>query len=548
MGTLTQSPAWQRLLAHKASLGSHLRDLFERDTQRFEHFSASGAGIFLDYSKNRITRETLDCLIALARQQDVEAWRDAMLRGDRINTTENRAVLHTALRNRSNTPVMMEGLDVMPMVNEGLAKMRAFSEAVREGQWTGFSGKPIKDIVNIGIGGSDLGPCMAAEALKPYGHPDLSVHFVSNVDATHIYETLRHLDPATTLFIVSSKTFTTDETLTNAASARTWLIGASEDPGALAKHFVAVSTNLSEVERFGIPAENMFPFEDWVGGRYSLWSPIGLSLAVFIGMDAFEEMLSGAHEMDIHFRDTPLAKNLPVLLALMGIWNINFEGMSAHAILPYDQYLAHLPAYLQQLDMESNGKTVDRQGRPVNYATGPVIFGEPGTNGQHAFYQLIHQGWPRISADILFPALSLHPLADHHIKLLANALAQGEALMRGKTAEEARAELVAAGLPPETIGRLLPHKIFAGNHPTNTLMVDRMTPRRLGALLALYEHKIFVQGIIWNINSFDQWGVELGKQLAKPLLAELRGSQPQPHDSSTAGLFREIAKVRSRAI
>ncbi len=548
MGHLTQSAAWQRLIAHKAAFGGTLRDLFSRDPQRFERFSASGAGIFLDYSKNRITRETLDALLDLARQQDVEGWRDAMLRGDRINATENRAVLHTALRNRSGGRVMVNGIDVMPIIGESLSRMRGFTEEVREGRWTGFSGKPIRAIVNIGIGGSDLGPAMAAEALKPYGHPDLSVHFVSNVDATHIYETLRHLDPATTLFIVSSKTFTTDETLTNAASARTWLVGASEDPAAIAKHFIAVSTNLKEVERFGIPAANMFPFEDWVGGRYSLWSPIGLSLALFIGMDAFEDMLGGAHEMDIHFRDTPLAKNLPVLLALMGIWAINFEGISAHAVLPYDQYLARLPAYLQQLDMESNGKTVDRQGRPVDYATGPVIFGEPGTNGQHAFYQLIHQGWPKISADIIFPALSHHPLADHHIKLLANALAQGEALMRGKTPEEARAELAAAGLPPETIGRLLPHKVFAGGHPTNTLLVDRMTPRRLGALLALYEHKVFVQGIIWNINSFDQWGVELGKQLAKPLLAELRGSQPQAHDSSTAGLFREIAKVRSRAI
>ena len=546
MSTLTQSPAWQRLASHKASFRANLRDLFADTPQRFTRFSAEGAGIFLDYSRNHIEKETLDLLLALARQQKVEEWRDAMFRGEKINATENRAVLHTALRNRGGAPILVDGVDVMPQVNERLSHMRAFCDDVREGRWTGYSGKPIRSIVNIGIGGSDLGPLMAAEALRPYGHPDLDVHFVSNVDATHIYETLRRLDPATTLFIVASKTFTTEETLTNADSARTWLVDAAEDPAAVAKHFVAVSTNLAEVQRFGIAPQNMFAFDDWVGGRYSLWSPIGLSVALFIGMDNFEDMLAGAREMDLHFKTAPLGQNLPVLLALMGIWNINFQGAAAHAILPYDQYLHRLPAYIQQLDMESNGKIVDRNGSPVDYATGPVIFGEPGTNGQHAFYQLIHQGWPLISADIIFPALSQHPLGDHHIKLLANALAQGEALMRGKTLEEARNDLLAAKLPPDAIARLLPHKIFAGGRPANTLLIDRLTPQRLGALLALYEHKVFVQGIIWNINSFDQWGVELGKQLAKPLLAELRGAVPQPHDGSTAGLFKKIAEIRSR--
>jgi len=433
---------------------------------------------------------------------------------------------------------MADGSDVMPAVNNVLHHMREFTERVRSGSWTGYTGQPITDVVNIGIGGSDLGPVMVTEALKSYAHPRLSVHFISNVDGTHIAETVKRLNPATTLFIIASKTFTTQETLVNAESAKRWFLDHAHDPSAVAKHFVAVSTNAKAVSSFGIDVKNMFEFWDWVGGRYSLWSAIGLSIALFIGMDQFEELLTGAHQMDIHFRTTPLERNIPVILGLLGIWYNNFFGAESHAIIPYDQYLHRFPAYLQQGDMESNGKAVARNGEPVKASTGPVIWGEPGTNGQHAFFQLIHQGTKLIPVDFIAPAQSLNPLGDHHRILLSNFFAQTEALMKGKTEVEARAELESAGLKEEALSALLPHKVFPGNRPTNTVLLKKITPRTLGSLIAMYEHKIFVQGIIWNVNSFDQWGVELGKQLAKAILPELTGNESvKTHDSSTNGLI-----------
>lgn len=539
MSALTDSPAWQALSAHRARMENvHMRDLFERDPERASRFSARLDGFLLDYSKNRITEETLGLLLDLARQQDVAGWRDRMFSGEKINTTENRAVLHTALRNRSNRPVMVDGRDVMPEVNRVLAQMGRFSQAVRDGAWTGYDGGQIKDVVNIGIGGSDLGPYMACEALKPYGHPDLRMHFVSNVDGTHIAETLKKCDPATTLFIVASKTFTTQETLANAHTARSWFLEAAGDEKAVAKHFVAVSTNEAEVSKFGIDPENMFVFWDWVGGRYSLWSAIGLPIALAVGMDNFEAMLAGAHEMDEHFRSAPPESNLPLLMALIGVWNANFLNAHSYAVLPYDQYLHRFAAYLQQLDMESNGKSVDRDGNRVDYGTGPVLFGEPGTNGQHAFYQLIHQGTRIVPADFLAPVETQNPIGKHHPILLSNFLAQPEALMRGKTAEEVRAELQGAGVVGAALEALVPHKVFEGNRPTNSILFRKLDPRTLGLLIALYEHKVFVQGVIWNINSFDQWGVELGKQLAKVILPELgEASAPVGHDSSTSSLI-----------
>jgi len=443
-----------------------------------------------------------------------------------------------ALRNRSNRPIYVDGQDVMPGVNAVLEQMARFCRAVREGRWKGYTGKVITDIVNIGIGGSDLGPVMATEALKPYGKPELSPHFVSNIDGTHLVETLKGLDPETTLFIIASKTFTTQETLTNAHSARDWFLKEAEDKAAIAKHFVAVSTNAEAVSRFGIDTENMFEFWDWVGGRYSLWSAIGLAIALSIGMENFESMLAGAHDMDEHFRTSPLESNMPVILALLGIWYNNFFNAQTHAILPYDQYLHRFPAYLQQADMESNGKRVNRQGGVVNYSTGPIIWGEPGTNGQHAFYQLIHQGTKLVPADFLAPMETQNPIGEHHKILLSNFFAQTEALMKGKTEEEARAELTAGGMDPDTADKLLPHKVFEGNRPTNAIFFKKLDPKTLGALIALYEHKIFVQGIIWQINSFDQWGVELGKQLAKVILPELEGDdEATAHDCSTNGLI-----------
>jgi glucose-6-phosphate isomerase len=539
MSALTQSPAWKALEAHRSEMAEvHMRDLFANDPDRFDRFSLRLGDFLLDYSKNRIDERTIALLLDLARQQDLEDWRRRLFSGERINATEDRAVLHTALRDRSGRPVILDGADVMPDVRSVLNRVARFAEAVRDGSWKGSTGERIRDVVNIGIGGSDLGPAMVTEALAPYVHPELRLHFVSNVDGTHLAETLKRCRPETTLFIVASKTFTTQETLTNAHSARDWFLKAAGDEGAVAKHFVAVSTNEEAVRAFGIDPANMFGFWDWVGGRYSLWSAIGLPIAVAIGGERFLELLSGAHEMDEHFRTAPLEANMPVLLGMLGVWYVNFWGAAAHAVLPYDQYLQRLPAYLQQADMESNGKSVDRSGNRVDYDTGPVIFGEPGTNGQHAFYQLIHQGTRLIPCDFIAPVETQNPLGRHHAILLSNFLAQTEALMRGKTAEEARRELEAAGLSGGKLEALVPHKVFEGNKPTNTILFRRLDPRTLGRLIALYEHKIFVQGVVWNINSFDQWGVELGKQLAKAILPELEGdASAGAHDASTVGLI-----------
>jgi glucose-6-phosphate isomerase len=541
MSALTQSPAWTALARHRDAAASlHMRDLFAADPARFDRFSTEAAGLFLDYSKNRITAETLDLLLALARQQNVEGWRDRMFSGEKINLTEKRAVLHTALRNRSDRAVVVDGKDVMPDVRAVLAHIAGFVNKVREGAWTGWTGRPISDVVNIGIGGSDLGPVMATEALKPYRHPQIEVHFVSNVDGTHLSETLQWLDPETTLFVIASKTFTTQETLTNAESAKAWFLEAAGDVAHVAKHFVAVSTAEAEVRKFGIDPANMFGFWDWVGGRYSMWSAIGLPVALALGMDKFEEMLEGAFAMDEHFRTAPLEKNLPVLMGMLGVWNVNFLGIPNLAVLPYDQYMHRFAAYLQQLDMESNGKYIDRQGQPVDYSTGPTVFGEPGTNGQHAFYQLIHQGTDIIATDFLAPVETHNPIGKHHRILLSHFMAQTEALMRGKTPDEVKAEMEKAGKPAADIEALIPHRTFKGNRPSNTILFKKLDPRTLGALVALYEHKVFVQGIVWNINSFDQWGVELGKQLAGTILKELSGDAIPAHDSSTNGLIARI--------
>jgi glucose-6-phosphate isomerase len=548
MSALIQSAAWKALEAHYEKMRNvHLRDLFEQDPQRFEKFSLTFNDMMVDYSKNRITEETLSLLLQLATQADVSGWTEKMFAGDKINITESRAVLHVALRNRSNRPIYVDGDDVMPGVNAVLAKMARFCRAVHEGDWKGYSGKVITDIVNIGIGGSDLGPAMATEALKPYGKPGLRPHFVSNIDGTHLVETIRGLDPEATLFIIASKTFTTQETLTNAHSARDWFLQKAGDEAAIAKHFVAVSTNADAVRRFGIDTENMFEIWDWVGGRYSLWSAIGLPIALYIGMENFESMLAGAHDMDEHFRTAPLEQNIPVILAMVGVWYNNFFNAQSHAILPYDQYLHRFPAYFQQGDMESNGKGINHQGETVDYSTGPVVWGEPGTNGQHAFYQLIHQGTKIIPADFLAPIDSQNPLGRHHDILLSNYFAQTEALMKGKTEDEARSELVASGMERGRVEALLPHKVFKGNRPTNSILFKKLDPKTLGALIALYEHKIFVQGVIWNINSFDQWGVELGKQLAKVILPELEGQdQVTSHDASTNGLINYYKSSRFR--
>jgi len=546
MPTLTETPAWQALAAHHVEIaGTSMRDLFDRDPERFGRFSLEVDGILLDYSKNRITEHTLALLVGLAREADLERWREAMFTGEKINGTENRAVLHTALRNRSNDPVRVDGEDVMPAVGAVLDQMRRFSDAVRSGAWTGHTGRRITDVVNIGIGGSDLGPVMVSEALKPYAHPDIRLHFVSNVDGSHIAEALKAVAPETTLFVVASKTFTTQETLTNAHTARRWFLDSGAPESAIARHFVALSTNAAEVARFGIDTDNMFVFWDWVGGRYSVWSAIGLPVAIAIGMDNFERFLAGGHAMDRHFRDAPLEANMPVILALLGLWYDDFFDAQAYACLPYDQYLHRLPAYLQQLDMESNGKSVGRDGRPVGHQTGPIVFGEPGTNGQHAFYQLIHQGTKLIPCDFIAPAKSHNPIGDHHPILLSNVFAQTEALMKGKTEAEARAELEAQGLAEADVDALAPHKEFTGNRPTNTILLETIDPERLGMLVALYEHKVFVQGVIWEIFSFDQWGVELGKQLAKVLLPKMQGDGPvSGHDSSTAGLIAAYKRWR----
>ena len=536
--TLRSLPAWKRLEAHFPEMRSlHMRDLFAADPGRFQSFSLRWDNFLFDFSKNRITEHTLTLLMDLARETGVEQRRDAMFAGERINTTENRAVLHTALRNRSHRPVYVDGQDVMPEIRAVLAKMRTFTEKVRAGQWKGYTGKAVTDVVNIGIGGSDLGPLMAVRALAHYGKADLRVHFVSNVDGTHLAETLKNLDPATTLFVIASKTFTTQETLTNARSARAWFLNTAGDESAVAGHFIALSTNREQVTTFGIDPENMFGFWDWVGGRYSLWSAIGMPIALAVGMDRFEELLQGGFAADEHFRTAPLEQNIPVLMAMLGIWYRNFFEAATHAVLPYDQYLDRFPAYLQQGDMESNGKFRTLDGNRVDHATGPIIWGEPGTNGQHAFFQLLHQGTELVPADFIAPARSLNPMGDHHAILLANFLAQTEALMRGRTREEAKAELLATGTPPAEAARLAPHKSFDGNRPTNTILFKKLTPRTLGSLIALYEHKIFVQGTVWGINSFDQMGVELGKQLASAILPELKGNTRGEHDSSTTGLI-----------
>jgi glucose-6-phosphate isomerase len=550
MTLLHELPAYRKLSAHRRKVEPlHLRDLFASEPDRFERMSLRLDDLVFDYSKNRVTPETLQLLMELAREAGLERSIEQMFSGQRINCTEDRAVLHVALRNRSNRPIEVDGRDVMPDVNRVLAQMRDFCRAVRSGGFQGHGGQPIRDLVNLGIGGSDLGPKMVSEALRPYWQPGLRAHFVSNVDGTHLAETLRELDPATTLLFVASKTFTTQETMINARSARDWLLRELGDPVAVKSHFVALSTNAEAVEEFGIDPDNMFQFWDWVGGRYSLWSAIGLPVACTIGFEAFEELLQGAHDVDEHFRAAPFEQNIPVVMAMLGIWYHGFLGAHTHAILPYDQYLHRFAAYLQQCDMESNGKSVDRDGRAIrDYTTGPVIWGEPGTNGQHAFYQLLHQGTRLVPADFIAPVFSQNPIGDHHATLLANFFAQTEALMIGKSAEVARAELEAAGLPPHQVRALAPHRSFEGNRPTNSILFDRLDPRTLGRLIALYEHRIFVQGVIWNVNSFDQWGVELGKQLAQAILPEL--SEPglvEGHDSSTNGLInRYKARVRDR--
>ncbi len=538
MSKLTESPAWRPLAAHRKDMeGAHIRALFERDPRRHQAFSLRFDDLLFDYSKHRITGETMRLLLDLAEEAKVRQLMDQMFAGERINITEDRPVLHVALRNRSGRPILVDGKDVMSDVDTVLARMRRFTDRVRSGEWKGYTGEAITDIVNIGIGGSDLGPVMVTEALRPYWKEGLRAHFVSNIDGTHLVETLERCRPESTLFTVASKTFTTQETITNAVSARAWLLEALGDRAAVAAHFVALSTNAKEVAAFGIDTDNMFEFWDWVGGRYSLWSAIGLPIALVMGMDNFEELLAGAHDIDEHFRTAPFARNIPVVMGLLGIWYHNFWGAESHAILPYDQYLHRFAAYFQQGDMESNGKGVDRQGRPiVDYTTGPVIWGEPGTNGQHAFYQLIHQGTRLIPCDFLAAMESHNPIGRHHDILIANFLAQTEALMRGKTADEVRAELAKKGVT----GRedLVAHRTFGGNRPTSSILYTKLVPRTLGRLVALYEHKIFVQGAIWNINSFDQWGVELGKQLASAILAELDGdADATGHDGSTNALI-----------
>ncbi len=532
----TQTQAYEYLSNHLVDMAdTHMKDLFEKDAERFQKFSVLFNDIFLDYSKNRINDKTMALLMQLAKECELENAIKSMFSGEKINETEDRAVLHTALRNRSNTPVMFEGKDVMPEVNEVLAKMKKFSEAVISGSWKGYTGKAITDVVNIGIGGSDLGPVMVTEGLKSYKN-HLQMHFVSNVDGTHIVETLKKVNPETTLFLVASKTFTTQETMTNAHSARDWFLESGAADEDVAKHFAALSTNSEGVSKFGIDTENMFEFWDWVGGRYSLWSAIGLSIALSIGFENFEGLLTGAHEMDNHFRSADFEQNMPVILALIGIWYNNFFEAETEAILPYDQYMHRFAAYFQQGDMESNGKHVDRNGDDVNYQTGPVIWGEPGTNGQHAFYQLIHQGTKLIPCDFIAPAKSHNPLGEHHKMLLSNFFAQTEALMNGKDEEEVLGEM--RDKSKEVRDKIAPFKVFEGNRPTNSILVKLITPKTLGSLIAMYEHKIFVQGIIWNIFSFDQWGVELGKQLAGKILPELQeNNEVNSHDSSTNGLI-----------
>jgi glucose-6-phosphate isomerase len=542
----TRTESWRKLNDHfKLIKGLHMKELFTQDPERFRKYSLRVNDIILDYSKNRINDETIRLLLGLARETKVDNAIEKMFSGDLINDTEGRPVLHTALRNRANSPVVVDGSDIMPEINRVLDRMKDFCDRLHSGAWTGYTGKKISDIVNIGIGGSDLGPLMVAECLKPYAKDDMKIHFVSNVDGTHIAETFKLIDPETTLFMIASKTFTTQETMTNAFTARKWFLQHAGDERHVARHFVAISTNAKKVQEFGIDSGNMFEFWDWVGGRYSLWSAIGLSIASYIGFDNFVELLSGAYDMDMHFRTEPFERNVPVLLALIGIWYTNFFGSETEAILPYDQYMHRFPAYFQQGNMESNGKSTDRSGRSVAYQTGPVIWGEPGTNGQHAFYQLIHQGTRIIPADFLAPAISHNPIGDHHAILLSNFFAQTEALMTGKGKEEVLSDLFEEGKKKDDIKRLWPFRAFEGNRPTNSILFRQLNPRTLGSLIAMYEHKIFVQGVIWNIFSFDQWGVELGKQLAKKILPELKNDQPvASHDASTNGLINAYKELR----
>ena len=543
----TQTNAWKALTQHHAQRkNATIQDLFTQEKDRFANYSLTfNNEILVDFSKNNLTQETLGLLRQLTEECGLTQAKEAMFNGEKINRTENRAVLHTALRNRSNTPVLVDGKDVMPEVNAVLAKMKSFCERVISGEWKGYTGKAITDVINIGIGGSDLGPYMVTEALRPYKN-HLTMHFVSNVDGTHIAETLKKVNPETTLILVASKTFTTQETMTNALSARDWFLAAAKDPAHVAKHFAALSTNAKAVAEFGIDTNNMFEFWDWVGGRYSLWSAIGLSIALSIGFENFEALLSGAHEMDKHFRTAPLAQNIPTTLALVGLWNTNFLGAQTEAILPYDQYLHRFAAYFQQGNMESNGKYVGRDGKVIDgYQTGPIIWGEPGTNGQHAFYQLIHQGTILIPCDFIAPAQSHNPLSDHHNKLLSNFFAQTEALAFGKTKEQVEAEFLNAGKTLAEVKDIVPFKVFTGNKPTNSILLQKITPFSLGALIAMYEHKIFVQGVLFNIYSFDQWGVELGKQLANRILPELVNNEKvESHDSSTNGLINQFKAWR----
>ncbi len=541
-----ETSSWSLLRGHQKEIEHiHLRELFAKNPSRVTQFSRSFEDILLDFSKNRITAKTLDLLLSWAREAKLEGAIQSMFTGDPINVTENRSVLHVALRNRSNFPIELDGQDVMPAVNKALHKIRTFSTQVNSGEWKGYTGLPISDIVNIGIGGSDLGPLMVTEALKPYANDLLKVHFISNIDGTHIAETLKPLSPETTLFLIASKTFTTQETMTNAESAKEWFLNSADHLQHVQRHFVAISTNTEAVRAFGIDPDNMFVFWDWVGGRYSLWSSIGLSIACYLGYENFIELLAGAHAMDVHFRDQEFEENIPVILALISCWYINFWDVNSEAILPYDQYLHRFAAYFQQGNMESNGKCVDRNGERVAYSTGPVIWGEPGTNGQHAFYQLIHQGTTMIPCDFIAPAISHNPIGDHHTKLLSNFFAQTKALMNGKTYKEVQKELEDS-LNPEELEHIAPFRVFEGNKPTNSILFKKLTPRTLGSLIAMYEHKIFVQGVLWNIYSFDQWGVELGKQLAKEILPELAdNSVVTTHDSSTNLLINTFKKLRT---
>ena len=548
MSQINQSPIWQALNQHKKDIESiSLREMFKSDPERFNQFHIQFNDLLLDYSKHHISKETISLLVKLAKEVDLENWRDRMFEGEKINSTEHRAVLHTALRNQNQTPIMSDGEDVMPKVKNVLKKMRRFSEEVRSGQWKGFTGKPITNVINIGIGGSDLGPTMVCQALKPYGSKTKTPHFVSNVDGADLSQALEKCNPETTLFIVASKTFTTQETMTNAFSARDWFLKTAKDNQHIKKHFVALSTNQHVVSQFGIDTENMFEFWDWVGGRYSLWSAIGLSIALYIGMDSFEELLKGGFEMDEHFKTAPIEQNIPMMMGLLGVWNINFFNFPTHAILAYDQGLSKLASYLQQADMESNGKFINRDGERIDFHTGPVLWGEVGTNGQHAFYQLLHQGTEIVPADFIIPIESHYAIGkdgnEHHKILLANFIAQTQSLMLGKSYDEARAEIEKQGFEGEDIESFIPQKTFEGNRPTSSILFQKLTPKTLGQLIAMYEHKIFTQGIIWNINSFDQWGVEYGKQIAKQVLPKLSEKTPtHDFDSSTNGLINYIKK------